>query len=106
VKALAEKANAVAETHNRHVTTFNTLYGGPREFHKGEFSGREITVFQFHDLRDLVLLLAHELGHALGITHVDDPAAVMNAMAAAQVFEPLELSVADVAALQARCRVR
>ena len=106
VKALAEKANAVAETHNRDVTTFNTLYGAPRLFHKGEFNGREITVFQFHDLRDLVLLLAHELGHALGIAHVDDPAAVMNAMAAGQVVEPLELSTADVAALQTRCRLR
>ncbi len=106
VKVLAEKANAVAETHNRDVTTFNTLYGAPRQFHKGEFNGREITVFQFHDLRDLVLLLAHEMGHALGIAHVDDPAAVMHAMAAGQVVEPLQLSPVDVAALQVRCRMR
>ena len=52
VQSLAEKGNALAEAHNHGVTTFNLLYGAPRAFHKGEFDGREITVFEFHDRRD------------------------------------------------------
>lgn len=100
---LAAQSNALADRHNRGATTFNALYGAPRQFHKGEFNGREITVYQFGDAGDLALLLAHELGHALGLEHVDDPAAVMHAVASGQAVEPLALAPADVAAIRARC---
>jgi CxxC motif-containing protein (DUF1111 family) len=56
-----------------------------------------------------VWVLAHELGHALGIGHVDEPGAVMNAL----LHEggelepgrgrPVALAAADRAALVALC---
>ncbi len=101
--SLAAQSNALAASHNSGAATFNTLYGTARQFHKGEFNGREITVYQFGDAGDLALLLAHELGHALGLEHVADPAAVMHAVASGQAVEPLALAPADVAALRARC---
>ncbi len=104
VSGLAEKGNTIAQTHNQSVATFNALYGGPRQFHKGEFDGRQIAVFEFHDSRDLVLLLAHELGHALGIRHVDDPVSVMHAVAGGQPISALVAAPADLAALQKACR--
>ena len=104
VRSLAEKGNSLAEAHNRNVATFNTLYGAPRTFHKGEFDGREITVFEFHDMRDFTMVIAHELGHALGIGHVHDPTAIMHAVGGEQAIEPLGLTAADLAALRAACR--
>lgn len=104
VSGLADKGNSIAATHNQSVATFNALYGGPRQFHKGEFDGRQIAVFEFHDRRDLVLLLAHELGHALGIRHVDDDASIMHAVAGGQPIGALAAAPADLAALRKACR--
>jgi hypothetical protein len=71
--------------------------------------GRRIEVFRAASYDELVWVLAHELGHALGIGHVDEPGAVMNAL----LHEggelepgrgrPVALAAADRAALVALC---
>ncbi|NGP52893.1 matrixin family metalloprotease [Thioalkalivibrio sp. XN8] len=71
--------------------------------------GRRIEVFRAASFDELVWVLAHEFGHALGIGHVDEPGAIMHGM----VHEggalepgrgrPVALSAADREALGAVC---
>ncbi|WP_038051540.1 matrixin family metalloprotease [Thioalkalivibrio sp. ALJ1] len=66
---------------------------------------RSITVFKASDADELRLTLAHELGHALGIGHVDDPAAVMHSMLGPANAGRRDLSAADRRALVTVCGV-
>lgn len=40
---------------------------------------REIRIHQFDNPEDLVFIIAHELGHALGLGHAEEPGALMSA---------------------------
>lgn len=40
---------------------------------------RQMVIYAFADQQDLLVTLQHEFGHALGLPHSDDPAAVMHA---------------------------
>lgn len=66
---------------------------------------RSITVYKASDFDELRLTLAHELGHALGIGHVDDPAAVMHAELGPTNAGREDLAAADRAALVESCGV-
>lgn len=50
------------------------------EFDKGDYHSRsgELNIYQFDDDRDLLLVLAHEFGHALDMDHVLDDQAIMS----------------------------
>jgi hypothetical protein len=67
-------------------------------------ASREIRVYRFTDREDLVRVLAHELGHALGLGHVDVTGALMSEEYGPQDVQgdrPIKLE--DVNALIARC---
>ena len=86
VNALADRANRLSDRHNTlagringNVEAINTTAG--REFKQGLFTsdmkGMRIDVFEYTSMDDLVHVLAHELGHALGIGHNENPDAIM-----------------------------
>lgn len=67
---------------------------------------RSITVYKASDIDELRLVLAHELGHSLGIGHVHDPEAVMYARLGPENAGAERLTPADRRALVDACDVK
>lgn len=81
VNAVAGNLNRMTSALNLTVDTYNQVSGAREEFTTGLYvrdaSGARIDVFQFYNHADLVLILAHEMGHALGIGHATESESIM-----------------------------
>jgi predicted Zn-dependent protease len=65
-----------------------------------------INIYQFHDESDLELVLAHELGHALGLNHVENPESVMYYLMEKQNLENIQLTTQDLQAIKNVCGMK
>jgi predicted Zn-dependent protease len=103
-----QKFNQQVDQHNLNIQQFNQQIiqaqqrFPAREFHKGVFMGDKIEIYQFDGRDDLRLTIAHELGHALGLAHHNDPEALMYPMLGEQDLEHFRLKSADLQLLAAR----
>lgn len=99
--------NEKVEAKNRLVDEYNRQFPGERKFTQGAYewtnNSRTINIFHFLDQDELRLVLAHEMGHALGIGHVSNPESVMNELMESQDQRKLELTEEDIQALQTVC---
>jgi outer membrane murein-binding lipoprotein Lpp len=111
VNALADSVNAFINKYNLLVSYINSnirainndgLAG--TQFEEGVYvsdeSGRRINIYQFANRVDLVRVLAHELGHSLGLGHNANQNSIMNPV---NQSDSLTVSAEDLQALKTVC---
>ena len=108
INSLVLVMNEIAAVQNLDVVRYRDVgsrLGG--EFQEGYFEHKKgtqsIKIYHYNDDANLVRLLVHELGHALGLGHSANPDAVMYRL---NQSDKLELSEDDIAALKARCKAK
>jgi len=77
INELTETANEIVTKYNEGVATYNDAFSEATEFTQGDYQGDKINIYQFKNRDELVLVLAHEFGHALGINHVENSQSIM-----------------------------
>jgi predicted Zn-dependent protease len=108
INSLSTVINEIAASLNLEVVKYNrTGKVLQNEFSEGLYErkkGREsITIYHFSSRDHLVRVLAHELGHALGIGHNNNPRALMYRL---NQSDSLALTPDDIAALKAALKNR
>jgi hypothetical protein len=102
---LQSKDANVVNQYNAQLDSYQNRFGESREFEQGNFNGKEINIYQFNQSDDLELVLAHELGHALGMGHDQDPKSVMYYLMGEQDLKNITATQEDLAMLKGICKI-
>ncbi len=108
LNVVLEKRNNAAKEYNDVAKQYNKSYGHGVEFNQAEYrvAGRqkEINIYQFGTKNDLVLALAHEFGHALGMDHVENPDSILYYITREEMVGLPAPTAEDLAELGRVCR--
>lgn len=106
---LLKERNAKAVEYNQIAQDYNKKYNSGLEFNQAEYvndsAGQRINVYQFGNKRDLILALTHELGHALGMDHVENPKSIMYYLTGINAETSPTPSTEDLAELKRVCKM-
>jgi hypothetical protein len=102
INVVGEKGNELVGEYNDRVRDFNDDFAHGHEYTQGDYNAKEINVYSFVNRDELVLVLGHELGHALSIGHVENSQSLMYYLMKEQP-DPPTLSTEDIAAFRELC---
>lgn len=103
INNLADEINILQKDLNYQTDLHNQQFVKEDVIQSGDYGQYEINIYQYYSIPDLKLTLAHELGHALGMDHVEDPKSIMYYLLDEQDVLHLRPSVEDIAELTLLC---
>ncbi len=103
---VVDRINEVASNLNLDVNDYNGKFGTSKQFDQGVYTGTAINIYQFNEETDLKLVVAHELGHALKLEHVEEPTGIMYYLMGQQDLSNIHLTAADLSELKTVCKVK
>jgi prefoldin subunit 5 len=104
INRLVERGQILVDRYNRQVQQYNAEFGFAREFTQGDYQGDSINIYKFSSDAELIRVLAHEFGHALGIDHVEASSSLMYYLLI-ETDEVPELSEEDLLAFADSCGI-
>lgn len=106
INSLIDQYNGLVKQINANVDTINSDGIAGTQFEQGVYisdeSGRRINIYQFDNQTYFIRVLTHELGHALGLGHNNNPESIMNPL---NQSESLTLTPEDIESLKAECGI-